>query len=492
MKSGISSEKASLLIEKAGKFDRLIIAIGDSVVSKEGREFVFKRGTNPQVVTVFLGGLKNLSNWKGIEANSALLYVGNNLDESGDYAAQVLFGAVGVSGILQEPVGDMFHKGECIKTRGGLRLGYATPQSLGLNGDRLSYRVDSLIRFAIKEQAFPGCQILMAVDGKVIFRRSFGYQTYNDRTAVSDSDLYDLASVTKVCGTLPIVMQLNGQGVIDLDEPLSRYWTDWNKGIFHRSNKDTLTLRQILAHQAGLIPYIDFWKETVKDGHYKRRLFSSDSIRHFTLNVDDHLFLKDQFKSRIYRQIRKSDLLPQAKYKYSGLSFLIYPEMLTQLMGENFEQELYNSVYKPIGATRLVYNPLKKGFCKEEIVPTEVDVNFRNNLVQGHVHDETAAILGGVSGNAGLFANANDLAKLMQLYLNMGNYGGKQIIPYQVMEEFTRVQYPENDNCRGLGFDKPLLNNAQEDREHAYPIPGVSAASFGHSGFTGTFVWIDP
>jgi CubicO group peptidase (beta-lactamase class C family) len=492
LRGSISSEEVSRLVEKAGEFDRLIIAIADSIVSEEEREFVFKRGADPRVVTAFFNDLKDLNSWKGIEKNSVLLYAGNNTEESADSAAQILFGAIGVSGTLQEPVGDIFHKGEGIKTNGSLRLGYATPRSIGLNGDRLSHRIDSLISFAIKEKAFPGCQILMAVDGKVIFRRSFGYQTYNNRTAVSDSDLYDLASVTKVCGTLPVIMQLNGQGAIDLDEPLSRYWTDWKKGLFHPSNKDTLTVRQILAHQARLVPYLNFWKETVKDGHYKRRLFSSDSIEHFTLNIDDHLFLKDRFKNRIYRMVRKSDLLPEAKYKYSGLSFLIYPGMITRLTGRNYEQVLYDSVYKPLGTTRLVYNPLQKGFCKEEIVPTEVDMNFRNTLVRGHVHDEAAAVFGGVSGNAGLFANANDLAKLMQLYLNMGSYGGEEIIPVRVMEEFTRVQYPGNDNRRGLGFDKPSLDNAGKDIEHAYPAPGVSAASFGHSGFTGTFVWADP
>lgn len=194
----------------------------------------------------------------------------------------------------------------------------------------------------------------------------------------------------------------------------------------------------------------------------------------------------------MYRMIRKSDRLPDTKYLYSGLSFLIYPELISEITGSDYETLLYNSVFWPLGARRLVYNPLSHGFSRIEIPPTEMDVFYRESQVHGRVHDEAAAVLGGVSGNAGLFGNANGLAKLMQMYVNMGRYGGEQIIPERVVEEFTRVQYPENDNRRGLGFDKPLPDNKSKNPDDAFPAVDASESSFGHSGFTGTFVWMDP
>jgi CubicO group peptidase (beta-lactamase class C family) len=290
----------------------------------------------------------------------------------------------------------------------------------------------------------------MAVNGIVILRKSYGYHTYNKRQKVQNSDLYDLASVTKISGPLPLLMQLNGRGVLDLDRPFSDYWSDWKNRLFHCSNKDTLTLRQILAHQARLVPYLGFWRETKRDGRFKRHLYRLEASPDFPYQVDEHLYLKERFKKKIYRMIRRSDLLPDTEYRYSGLSFLVYPEMISQMTGTSYEELLYSEVYKPLGAARLVYNPLKKGFTKSDIPPTEVDLFYRESQVHGRVHDEAAAVFGGVSGNAGLFGNTNDLAKLMQMYLNKGSYGGQQIIPEPVMDEFTRVQFPKNENRRGL------------------------------------------
>lgn len=167
--------------------------------------------------------------------------------------------------------------------------------------------------------------------------------------------------------------------------------------------------------------------------------------------------------------IRRSRLLPYVEYRYSGLSFLVYPEMISQITGTSYEKLLYSEVFKPLGASRLVYNPLEKGFSKGEIPPTEMDLFYRESQVHGRVHDEAAAVFGGVSGNAGLFGNANDLGKLMQMYLNKGSYGGQQLLPEQVVNEFTCVQFPENENRRGLGFDKPLLNNDSKEIDEAYP-----------------------
>ncbi|WP_158275583.1 serine hydrolase domain-containing protein [Marinilabilia rubra] len=443
-------------------------------------------------VVVFFGKPETMTQWTGIADADGVLLSEKSDSVSQDLAAQSLFGGMGVHGTLQKEIPGMYAKGHGIASKGGLRFEYTHPDSLGLNGDRLNERIDSVVNNAIDQEAFPGCQILMAVNGKVILRKSYGYHTYDKRQKVQNSDLYDLASVTKISGPLPLLMQLNGSGVLDLDRPFSDYWADWKNGLFHCSNKDTLTLRQILAHQARLVPYLGFWRETKRDGRFKRNLYRLEASPDFPYQVDEHLYLKERFTKKIYRIIRRSDLLPDTEYRYSGLSFLVYPEMISQMTGTSYEELLYSEVYKPLGAARLVYNPLNKGFTKSDIPPTEVDLFYRESQVHGRVHDEAAAVFGGVSGNAGLFGNANDLAKLMQMYLNKGNYGGQQIIPRQVMDEFTRVQFPENQNRRGLGFDKPLLDNASKDLDDAYPAPGVSASSFGHSGFTGTFVWMDP
>lgn len=193
----------------------------------------------------------------------------------------------------------------------------------------------------------------------------------------------------------------------------------------------------------------------------------------------------------MYRIINRSSVSPDKKYVYSGLTFLIFPELITQLTGVPYESYIKENFYIPIGSKTLDFLPMSKSY-PNKIVPTELDTLYRHTLTKGWVHDENASLLGGISGNAGLFGTAKDLAKMMQLYLNYGIYNGNRLLSEEVVKEFTRVQYPDNDNRRGLGFDKPLLDNATLPFSEAYPAPQVSAESFGHSGFTGTFVWADP
>lgn len=484
-------EKRLLHVPKALK-KLFIIGIDPARDDEEVKCAVSEFVKNQLAVVVFFGNTEELKNWGGLTNADVLLLGAENDSISQDHAAQALFGGIGLHGQLDREIPGWYSEGHGIETQGGLRFQYTDPDSLGLNGQRLNDRIDSVVNDAIAQKAFPGCQILMAVDGKVIHRKSYGYHTYQRRLKVQNSDLYDLASVTKISGPLPLLMQLNGAGALELDKPFANYWPDWESRLFHCSDKDTITLRQILAHQAGLIPYLNFWGETKRDGDFKQRFYRPEASEKYSLQVDDHLYLKERFKKKMFRMIRKSERLPDAKYLYSGLSFLVYPEMISEITGRDYEELLYNSVYWPLGARRLVYNPLSQGFSRFEIPPTEKDIFYRESQVHGRVHDEAAAVLGGVSGNAGLFGNANDLAKLMQMYVNMGRYGGEQIIPQNVVEEFITVQYPENDNRRGLGFDKPLPGNKSKNADDAYPARDVSESSFGHSGFTGTFVWMDP
>ena len=283
-------------------------------------------------------------------------------------------------------------------------------------------------------------------------------------------------------------MKLHGEGLFELDKPFSTYWKPWRK----KADKKDLTVREILAHQAGLTPYIIFLNEvTKKNGKLKKRWVRITPNSKFNTQAYQGLYINQRFKKKIYREISKSKVSEEKKYKYSGLTFLLYPQIVENLTGMEYSKYLRTHFYDPLGNSTMGFNPKKKNFSNK-IVPTEVDTLFRQQLTKDWVHDENAALMGGVSGNAGLFATAEDLAKLMQLYMNYGVYDGKRYFSEATIKEFAKVQYPENENRRGLGFDKPILNNAELSIKDAYPAPRSSSDSFGHSGFTGTFVWADP
>ncbi len=442
-------------------------------------------------IAVFFSSPYALAEVKNFTPPAGLIMAYQNDSLVQELAAQLIFGGIGASGKLPVSLGNYYKIGDGINIENTVRLKYTIPEEVGMNAQRLNHRIDSIVSEAIQKKATPGCSVLAAKDGKIIFRKTYGFHTYDQRTPVSEDDLYDLASVTKISGALAAVLKLSDEGKINLDNKFSHDWPDWKKSLFHSSDKENLGWREILAHQAGLIPYLNYWTETVKDNKLEDRWYSFQKSDDYQLEVAPGLFLKNKFKKRIYKDIRKSELNPPGKYVYSGLSFLIIPQITENLSGQTYAEFLDKNFYHSLGAYNITYNPLDK-FPLDRIVPTEYDAHYRKRQIQGTVHDEAAAVFGGFSGNAGLFANANDLAKLMAMYLQMGTYGGTQYLSRKTMEEFTRVQFPENNNRRGLGFDKPLLNNKEVTPEQSYPCPGASPESFGHSGFTGTFVWADP
>jgi beta-N-acetylhexosaminidase len=441
--------------------------------------------THRTIVTVF-GNPFSLNKLPGIEKADGLVltYEDNPLFQN--LAAQLIFGAFGAQGTLPVRLNQFpMHFG--IKTPSLGRLAYTLPEEEGMNSDYLNHTIDSIAQAGIAQHAYPGCEVLVARNGAVVFHKTYGYHTYYKRVKTEKSDLFDFASLTKVTAALPAVMKLYDEGKLKLDEPFADFWPSWK-----HSNKSQMTLREILAHQAGLKPWIPYWKYTVKkNGQFKHRIFRRDSSVRFDVPVSPCLYLNKNYRKTMYKEIKKSPLLPKKKYRYSGLFFYLVPQLVKNMTGEDFETFLKKTFYHPLGAYNLTFNAYRH-YPLQDIVPTEIDRFFRHWPVHGYVHDEGAAMMGGVSGNAGLFGTANDLAKLAQMYLQMGFFAGKQYISDTTMKEFTRCQYPDNGNRRGLGFDKPLLGNDTLPDSKAYPAKSASPQSFGHSGFTGTFMWIDP
>ena len=348
-------------------------------------------------------------------------------------------------------------------------------------------RIDSIVENGIRNGAFPGAQVFLKKGNQILVDKSYGFHTYDSITPVSSSDLYDLASITKVVGSTLALMKLYDDGLLDLDAPFSNYFPDWKK----HPKKSKLTVRELLAHQGGIVPYIVYLNKITKRNHQlKSRWVSSKYSEKYPTKAYEGVFIHKKFKSYVYRKARKSKHSDKT-YRYSGLTFLLIPEVVERLSGKDFETYLNQNFFEQLGATELLFNPADK-VSIERIVPTEQDSLFRKTLTRGWVHDENAALLGGFSGNAGLFANTHSLLPVLEMLLNGGEYQGQKFLENSTVETFTQIQFKENNNRRGLGFDKPMIENDTLSYEDSYPSPLADPSGYGHSGFTGTFFWVDP
>lgn len=436
--------------------------------------------TGKAAVTVF-GNPYALDKLPVLDSARALLLAYQLTPFTEELSAQALFGAISTVGKLPVTVNTQYRVGAGLPTPAINRLKYTIPEEVGLDSRVLAQRVDSVVNVGLTAQAFPGAVVQMAVAGKVIYRKAYGYHTYNDVEPTRLDDLFDMASVTKVSTSTPALMRLVDEGKFDLNTTMSAYLPGYKK-----SNKANIGWRDVLTHQARLKAWIPFWREAVNpDGTYKPHTFSKTRSNKFPIEITDSLFLYKNYPKTIFAEIRDSPLNAKKEYVYSDLSFYLYPQIVKRITGQNFEDYLKNTFYKPLGATTLTYNP-RRFYPLSRIVPTEYDSLFRHTLIHGRVHDEGAAMLAGLSGHAGLFGSANDLMKLMQMYEQQGTYGGQRFISTNTLTEFTRYQFPELGNRRGLGFEKPSYTFTGNAPRSASPV------SFGHSGFTGTFVWMDP
>lgn len=404
-----------------------------------------------------------------------------NSKVSQELSAQLIFGARTAKGRLPVSLGTDFPLHTGIETKALGRLQYGTPESVGLSSEKLK-KVDSLALVGIHEGMLPGAQILIARKGKVVYSKNFGYHTQEQLNSVKDNDVYDVASLTKILATLPLVMQLADRDVLYMDTKLFEMLPE-----YANSNKANISLQDMLMHYARLKAWIPFYTKTL-DSVTKTpdtRYYSTTRKGQFNVQVAEDLYIRNDYKDSIYEIIRKSELRDKLGYRYSDLPFYILKKYLEEFYGNSHDVIVQRSIYESLGANYTTYLPLQK-FSKIDIVPTEEDKTFRMQKVHGFVHDQGAAMLGGVSGHAGLFSNANDVAKIMQMYVWKGYYGGKQYFKPETFDTFNTCYYCDKKIRRGVGFDKPQLGDSG-------PTCGcVSMTSFGHSGFTGTFTWADP
>lgn len=343
-------------------------------------------------------------------------------------------------------------------------------------------KIDSIALDGIAMGAYPGCQILAMKDGKVIYDKCFGHFTYDRKHAVQPDDVYDLASLTKVFATTFAIMKLYDEGKISLESKLSDYYP-----YLRNTQIGDVKLIEIMTHQAGLTSWIPMYKETIKNGKPDREIYRKNIDELHTLRVAEGMYISPNFSNQIFELVKDSKLA-EKKYKYSDLGFYYLPGIVEMVTNHNFEDYLNDNFYKPLNLNHLYYKPLNH-ISKNNIAPTENDKSFRMQQLQGDVHDQAAALMGGVSGHAGLFGNARDLAVMLQLLLDDGYANNRQFLSSYTIKKFTSAPFKDNMNRRGIGFDKPEVDPSVE---FYTPARQSSMRSFGHTGFTGTFVWADP
>ncbi len=396
-------------------------------------------------------------------------------------SAQLIFGAIPSKGSLPVSVGDFFKVGDGIKNNPLQRLSYTIPERVGMSSEKLK-RIDSVAQYAIDHKMTPGIQLLIARKGKVIYNKNFGKHTYDGHEKVTSNDIYDLASLTKILGTLPLFMELEEQGIVSLDSKLSDFLPEYKT-----SNKKNITFKQMLSHYARLKPWIPFYAATLDPVTKKPspKYYRSGYSSKFNVEVGKNLYLRSDYPDSMQTIIKNTKLLKHLRYRYSDLPYYILKKFIEKHYDKPLDELVQDHFYESLGANMTMYNPYRK-IRNKHIVPTEIDDYYRHQELRGYVNDRGAAMENGVGGHAGIFSNANDVAKIMQMYLQKGFYGGKRYFKPETIDKFNTCYYCSRNNRRGVGFDKPQL-------EEEGPTCGcVSMTSFGHSGFTGTYAWADP
>jgi len=436
--------------------------------------------TNTVILDVFARpyALNDILSFENIEA-VVMSYQNSKISQ--EKSAQILFGALPAKGVLPVSIGENFKVGSSMVYNAIQSLSYGLPEQVGMSSEKLK-RLDSIAQYAVDGKMTPGIQLLVARKGKVIYNKNFGKHRYSGDEPVKFDDMYDVASLTKILATLPLLMELEEKNVLSLDTKLSKLLPEYAS-----SNKKNITIKQMLSHYARLKPWIPFYVATLDsaskkpDPKYYRR---APTVR-YNIKVADEMYLRRDYPDTMQKIIKDTDLLSSLRYRYSDLPYYILKKYIEQHYDKPLDELVQEHFYHSLGANYTTYNP-SSIFSNANLIPTEIDDYFRFQEVQGYVHDMGAAMQNGVGGHAGIFSNANDVAKIMQMYLQKGFYGGHRYLKPETLDKFNTCYYCNKDVRRGVGFDKPQLG------ENGPTCGCLSMNSFGHSGFTGTYAWADP
>ncbi|MBR6248247.1 MAG: serine hydrolase [Muribaculaceae bacterium] len=495
----------------SGNYDMVIVAVNaDDSAYKTALQAVID--ACPNVVVSLFGKPYRLTEYGDVIARKrvkAAVMAYDNDELTKDYAIQTIFGgndAIGALPISMQCGDSLLMAGHGFHYQAN-RLGYTIPAEVGIN-NRLLHQVDSVLLLGIREHAFPGCQVVIGRHGKIVCDVAYGTIDYESKVPVTDNTIFGLASVSKATGTLSAVMKVYDEQGFQLDEPASNY-IDGLKG----TDKAEITFRDLLYHETGMPPSLSMWdmmmdKRTYSGklitntpdenhsikimndayGHntarLRRDILSTEPTERFPIAIADGIYggkvTYDSIMNRIYNVN-----LGEKKYRYSCLNFCLLANAMQNITGVQLNDYVERNIFLPLGAYTTMYRPLSR-YSRDRIAFTELDTYLRRQHIHGYVHDELAAFSGGVQGNAGLFSSANDLAKLLQMWLNGGTYGGERFLQPSTVEVFTTQKSPNSH--RGLGFDKPVVG----DPDASNTCPEATPETFGHTGFTGTRFWVDP
>lgn len=485
------------------KHDVVIISIHteeilDSILLQnlsEDKSIILVFFSKPNIINKFNGS---------INSADAVIVAYDNTEFAQMSAAQGIFGGISMTGKLPVSSG-IYKEGTGINTE-KIRLSYSIPEGVGINSELLN-NIEHIALEGIRQKAYPGCQIIVAKDGTVIYEKEFGNLEYGDSPKVTHETVYDLASATKASATLSAIMKLYDEKKLSLQDNIGKFVKE-TKG----SNKENIRIRTLLLHESGIVSFIPYYVTAIDKNSYSGSLFgprsntfnanyagawgrtdykfnpemiSSKASEEFYMPVASNIYASNKMHSALLKDIIDTPLQGQGRYRYSCLNFMLLKEAIENISGFDLNSYVQSIFFKKLGSTTTTFLPLKY-MSADKISPTENDSFFRKQLIRGYVHDEGAALFGGISGNAGLFSNANDLAKLLQMWLNNGEYGGERFLSKETVELFTTTK--SSVSRRGLGFDKPDPRNSRSNPTS----PGTPIEVYGHTGFTGTCFWVDP
>lgn len=488
---GAKSDSLALAaqLQRFKKYDMVVVGLHEALSrdSVSGRiphravHFLKELDKVTRLVVVDFAGRRSLEDLQDL---SCLAFVSEDRARPANLAGQAIMGAFPVTALLPDQISAAFPAGSGKVLPRKIRFEYTEPEDLGIDPMAM-HRIDSVVETAIKRGVFPGCQVFAAKDGKVFLHKAYGYHDYSRDLRVRNDHLYDIASVSKIAATTLMAMEAYEADTLRLEQPLKYFMPDLDSAFV--TIKD-LTPRLLMTHTAGLPPGIvlnKYFKLIAAPDSIRNKIYSKTPDSLHTLRIAEDLYLASTYRDTVWNRVRRIGVGPTGSYEYSDLSMYLMKELLERIMGKAIAPYVDSVIYQPMGLRRICYSPRDR-FEKEEIVPTAHDKHWRKQVLQGDVHDPTVAFLGGIGGPAGVFSNSHDLATIMQMLLNGGSYGGRQLFEPETVALFTSRQPGSH---RGLGFDKQL---SVPSCEKGYCCFSADPETFGHFGFTGTCAWADP